>query len=44
MIKYYLREYFGLDVRMKIIDLAFEILSIWFDSSMPSSIIKSAQN
>jgi hypothetical protein len=29
---------------MKVIDLTFEILSIWLDSSMPSSIIKSTQN
>jgi hypothetical protein len=39
IIKYYLEEYFGIDVQMKVTDLEFWILSIWLDSPMPSLIL-----
>jgi hypothetical protein len=36
VIKYNLKEYFGIDVQMKIIDLEFLILSVWLNSPMLS--------
>jgi hypothetical protein len=38
IIKYYLKEYFGIDVQMKVIDYEFWILSLHFDSPMLSPI------
>jgi hypothetical protein len=32
VIKYYLEEYFGIDVQIKVLDFEFWILPIWLDS------------
>jgi hypothetical protein len=33
-IKCYLEEYFGIEVQIKVIDLEFQIISIWLDSML----------
>jgi hypothetical protein len=38
VIKYYLEEYFEIDVQIKVIDVEFLIQSIWLDSPMLSPI------
>jgi hypothetical protein len=38
IINYYVEQYFGIDIQMKVTDIEFYIPSVWFDSLVLSPI------